>query len=158
MRAFNCLRYFISLHTPHTLTNRALTTRTGYLNLKWRSFDEWLPQLLTIENKMSHKVRTGVFIAGFTALTLAALYPIVVYPKLHPEVYSKSIYLHLFTSVCSINSLRHSIFHPHPPNGKHNSDSPFRVPIQISLPHLSAPIQIPTPQCVTEILNNIPNP
>lgn len=46
-----------------------------------------MPQLLTIENKMSHKVRTGVFIAGFTALTLAALYPIVVYPKLHPEVY-----------------------------------------------------------------------
>lgn len=106
---------------------------------------------------MSHKVKTGVFIAGFTALTLAALYPIVVYPKLHPEVYSKSIYLHLFTCLFD-NSLRHSILHPHPPNGKHNSDSPFRVPILIPLPHLSAPIQIPTPQCVTEILNKIPNP
>ena len=38
--------------------------------------------------QMSNKVKTGLFIAGFTAFTLAALYPVVVYPKLHPEVYS----------------------------------------------------------------------
>ena len=41
---------------------------------------------------MSNKVKTGIFIAGFTAFTLAALYPVVVYPKLHPEVYSKSLH------------------------------------------------------------------
>ena len=41
---------------------------------------------------MSNKVKTGIFIAGFTAFTLAALYPVVVFPKLHPEVYSKSRY------------------------------------------------------------------
>jgi len=38
---------------------------------------------------MSNKVKTGIFIAGFTAFTLAALYPVVVYPKLHPEVYKE---------------------------------------------------------------------
>lgn len=38
---------------------------------------------------MSNKVKTGIFIAGFTAFTLAALYPVVVFPKLHPEVYKE---------------------------------------------------------------------
>ena len=45
---------------------------------------------------MSNKVKTAVFIGGFVVFTLAALYPVVVYPKLHPEVfreYSISIFL-----------------------------------------------------------------
>ena len=56
---------------------------------------------------MSNKVKTGIFIAGFTAFTLAALYPVIVYPKLHPEVYSKS----RFTS----QILEDSIFYTHTP-------------------------------------------
>lgn len=38
---------------------------------------------------MSNKMKTAIFIGGFAVFTLGALYPIVVYPKLHPEVYSK---------------------------------------------------------------------
>lgn len=38
---------------------------------------------------MSNKIKTAIFIGGFTVLTLGALYPVVVYPKLHPEVYSE---------------------------------------------------------------------
>lgn len=48
---------------------------------------------------MSNKVKTGIFIAGFTAFTLAALYPVVVFPKLHPEVYSKSRYFYSIGNV-----------------------------------------------------------
>lgn len=51
---------------------------------------------------MSNKVKTGIFIAGFTAFTLAALYPVVVYPKLHPEVYSKYEY-----KVCKLSEMFH---------------------------------------------------
>lgn len=38
---------------------------------------------------MSNKMKTAIFIGGFTVFTLGALYPIVVYPKLHPEVYKQ---------------------------------------------------------------------
>lgn len=38
---------------------------------------------------MSNKVKTGIFIGGFVAFTLAALYPAVIYPKLHPEVFQQ---------------------------------------------------------------------
>lgn len=42
---------------------------------------------------MSNKVKTGIFIGGFVAFTLAALYPAVIYPKLHPEVFRKYLRL-----------------------------------------------------------------
>lgn len=38
---------------------------------------------------MSNKVKTAVFIGGFVTFTIAALFPVAVYPKLHPEVYRK---------------------------------------------------------------------
>ena len=40
---------------------------------------------------MSNKMKTAIFIGGFTVFTLGALYPVVVYPKLHPEVFSEYI-------------------------------------------------------------------
>jgi len=38
---------------------------------------------------MSSKVKSALVIGGIVVITAAALFPIVVYPKLHPEVYSK---------------------------------------------------------------------
>ena len=38
---------------------------------------------------MSSKVKTAVFIGGFVTFTLAALFPVTVYPRLYPEVYRK---------------------------------------------------------------------
>lgn len=34
------------------------------------------------------KLKTGLFIGGFVAFTAAAMVPVFVYPRLHPEVYS----------------------------------------------------------------------
>ncbi|KAL9973124.1 hypothetical protein ACROYT_G019540 [Oculina patagonica] len=38
---------------------------------------------------MSNKVKSAIFIGGFVTFTLAALYPVYVYPKLHPEVFQQ---------------------------------------------------------------------
>jgi len=45
---------------------------------------------------MSNKLKTAIFIGGFAVFTLAALYPVVVYPKLHPEVYRDSFVVYVF--------------------------------------------------------------
>ncbi|KXJ22458.1 Small integral membrane protein 20 [Exaiptasia diaphana] len=36
---------------------------------------------------MSSKVKSTLVIGGIVAITAAALFPIVIYPKLYPEVY-----------------------------------------------------------------------
>ena len=67
---------------------------------KWRLLDDrinrisktiFLEDVVTLYHgdKMSNKVKTAIFIGGCAVFTLGALYPIVVYPKLHPEVYSE---------------------------------------------------------------------
>lgn len=80
-------------------TQEDTADQTTDCQTKWRLLDDrisktiilYLEELVSTvalsQRQMSNKVKTAIFIGGFAVFTLGALYPVVVYPKLHPEVY-----------------------------------------------------------------------
>ena len=59
---------------------------------------------------MSNKVKTAVFIGGFVTFTIAALFPVAVYPKLHPEVYRKFTLKFIFCRLSCSNRLSQLVY------------------------------------------------